>query len=50
MPSINLIFARSPYQVIIDEANQVKTKVELKLWNKGDTPPANPTYTHLLFH
>jgi hypothetical protein len=44
MPSINLIFARSPYQVIIDEANQVKTKVELKLWNKGDTPPANPTY------
>lgn len=44
MPSINLIFARSPYQVIINEANQVKTKVELKLWNKGDTPPANPTY------
>ena len=44
MPSINLIFARSPYQVIINEANQVKTKIELKLWNKGDTPPANPTY------
>ena len=44
MPSINLIFARSPYQVIINEANQVKTKVELKLWNKGDTPPTNPTY------
>ena len=44
MPSINLIFARSPYQVIIDEPSQVKTKVELKLWNKGDTPPANPTY------
>ena len=43
-PSINLIFARSPYQIIIDETNQVKTKVELKLWNKGDTPPANPTY------
>ena len=44
MPSINLIFARSPYQVIIDEPSQVKTKVELKLWNKGDTPPTNPTY------
>jgi hypothetical protein len=44
MPSINLIFARSPYQVIINEANQVKTKVELRLWNKGDTPPTNPTY------
>jgi len=45
MPSINLIFARSPYQVIINEASQVKTKVELKLWNKGDTPPTSPTYT-----
>lgn len=44
MPSINLIFARSPYQVIIDEANQVSTKVEIKLWNKGDTPPTSPTY------
>jgi len=44
MPSINLIFARSPYQVIIDEANQVKTKVELRLWNKGDTKPVDPTY------
>jgi hypothetical protein len=44
MPSINLIFARSPYQVIIDEASQVKTKVELRLWNKGDTKPTDPTY------
>lgn len=42
--AINVILARSPYQVIINEANQVKTKVELKLWNKGDTPPASPTY------
>lgn len=44
MPSINLIFARSPYQIIIDEPSQVKTKVELRLWNKGDTKPTNPTY------
>lgn len=44
MPSINLIFARSPYQVIIDEPSQVKTKVELRLWNKGDTKPTDPTY------
>jgi hypothetical protein len=44
MPSINVIFARSPYQVIIDEASQVKTKVELRLWNKGDTKPTDPTY------
>jgi hypothetical protein len=42
--SINLIFARSPYQVIIDEPNQIATKVELRLWNKGETRPANPTY------
>lgn len=44
MPSINLIFARSPFEIIINEANQVRTKVELKLWNKGDTPPTVPTY------
>ena len=44
MPSINLIFARSPFQVIINEANQVRTKVELKLWNKNDTVPTLPTY------
>ncbi len=41
---MEVIFARSPYQVIIDEASQVKTKVELRLWNKGDTKPADPTY------
>ena len=44
MPSINLIFARSPFQVIINEATQVRTKVELKLWNKGDTVPTVATY------
>jgi hypothetical protein len=44
MPSINLILARSPFEIVINEANQVKTKVELKLWNKGDTPPTVPTY------
>jgi hypothetical protein len=44
MPSINLIFARSPYQVIIEEANQITTKVELRLWNKGGSRPTNPTY------
>jgi hypothetical protein len=44
MPSINVILARSPYQVIINEANQVKTKIELRLWNKPDSRPTNPTY------
>ena len=42
--SINVILARSPYQVIINEANQIRTKVELRLWNKGGTRPTNPTY------
>ena len=42
--AINVILARSPYQVIINEANQIRTKVELRLWNKGTTKPTNPTY------
>jgi hypothetical protein len=42
--AINVILARSPYQVIINEANQIRTKVELRLWNKGGTRPTNPTY------
>jgi hypothetical protein len=41
---INVILARSPYQIIIDEPDQKKTKVELRLWNKGDTRPTDPTY------
>ena len=44
MAKINLILARSPYQVIINEANQINTKVELRLWNKGGARPTNPTY------
>jgi hypothetical protein len=42
--AINVILARSPYQVVINEANQIRTKVELRLWNKGGTRPTNPTY------
>jgi hypothetical protein len=41
---IKVILARSPYQVIIDEDSQTSTKVELRLWNKGETRPTNPTY------
>lgn len=43
-PSIKVILARSPFEIIINEANQVRTKVELKLWNKGDTVPTVATY------
>jgi hypothetical protein len=42
--AINVILARSPYQVIINEANQINTKVELRLWNKSGSRPTNPTY------
>ena len=43
-PSIKVILARSPFEIIINEATQVRTKVELKLWNKGDTVPTVATY------
>ena len=42
--AINVILARSPYQVIIDETDQISTKVELRLWNKPDSRPTTPTY------
>lgn len=44
MPTYKIISARSPYQVVINEATQVSTKVELFLWNKGTTEPTIPTY------
>ena len=39
------IFARSPFIVNIDEANQIETKVELRIWNGTGSAPASPTYT-----
>lgn len=39
------ISARSPYQIIIDEVGQTGSKVELFIWNKGNTEPTTPTYT-----
>lgn len=44
MSEIKVILARSPYQVIINETGQIKTKVELRLWNKPDSRPTDPTY------
>jgi hypothetical protein len=41
---MEVILARSPYQVIIDETDQITTKVELRLWNKGGSRPTLPTY------
>jgi hypothetical protein len=42
---MRLIFIRSPYSVQVDEANQIGSKVELFIWNKGTTKPTVPTYT-----
>lgn len=39
-----VISARSPYQIIINEASQIGSKVELFIWNKGTTEPTTPTY------
>lgn len=39
-----VISARSPYQIIINEAGQTGSKVELFIWNKGTTEPTIPTY------
>lgn len=39
-----IISARSPYQIIINEAGQTGSKIELFIWNKGTTEPTIPTY------
>ena len=41
---MNVISARSPYEIIINEAGQTGSKVELFIWNKGTTEPTIPTY------
>ena len=39
------IFVRSPYFILINEANQLGSKVELYLYNKSNGLPILPTYT-----
>jgi hypothetical protein len=39
------IFVRSPYFITIDEVDQTSGKIELYIWNKGETKPSSPTYT-----
>ena len=38
------IFARSPYIVTINEAGQVETKIELRIWNGTGSAPTAPQY------
>lgn len=42
---MKIIFIRSPFFIEVDEANQIGSKVELFIWNKGTTKPTVPTYT-----
>lgn len=42
---MKVIYARSPYTISIDEAGQIGTKVELRIWYNGDAKPTLPTYT-----
>jgi hypothetical protein len=39
------IFVRSPYFIEVDEIGQTNAKIEIFLWNKGDTIPTLPNYT-----
>jgi hypothetical protein len=39
------IFIRSPYFILVNEANQLGSKVELYLYNKSNGEPILPTYT-----
>ena len=40
-----VIYARSPYTVVVDEATQIGSKIELRLWHQGETKPTDATYT-----
>ena len=42
---MKVIYARSPYTISIDEAGQIGSKIELRIWYNGDTRPSEPTYT-----
>lgn len=38
------IYSRSPYMIEVNEPFNLGSKIELYLWNEGDTPPTEPTY------
>lgn len=42
---MSVILARSPYFIVVDENLQTSAKVELYIWNKGDSEPVAPTRT-----
>lgn len=42
---IKPIFCRSPFWVVVDLPLQLNAKVEVFIWNEGQTEPTVPTYT-----
>ena len=38
------IYCRSPYIIEVNEPSNLGSKIEVFLWNEGDTPPTDPTY------
>ena len=42
---MKVIYARSPYTISIDEAGQVGSKIDLRIWYSDDPKPTLPTYT-----
>lgn len=42
---MKVIFVRSPYKIVVNETDQLLTKVELYIYAGNDTEPATPTIT-----
>jgi hypothetical protein len=42
---IKKIFCRSPFWTVVDFPDQTSAKVEVYIWNEGQTEPTIPTYT-----
>lgn len=41
---MNIVQIRSPFIIEVNEASQIASKIELFIWNYGDTIPTIPTY------
>ena len=42
---MKVVKVRSPFIIEINEPTQLGSKIEIFIWNKGDTEPTTPTYT-----
>ena len=39
------IYIRSPYIIEVNQPSNIGSKIDIYIWNNGDTPPTTPTYT-----